>query len=203
MSMYEIMKELHENEVTKERASVLVFEVISRIMIDYQKLKLSVDSFGVDEYPSNEVFDELFYKIQELINCLHTMILLVDFYKDLVLVLQGVQSLLASYQGFAVAGVYLVKMNGLNGIEKDTYLMKNTETGLLKIGKSSNIKARIDSIECGAGAKIKLLYVIDGDVEKLLHDMFSQYKKHREWFDDRDGKIVAYFKEASKQGVKQ
>lgn len=202
MSMYEIMKELHENEVTKERASVLVFEVVSRVLLEYRTAMSLASLYDGDSSEYNNISKNTFGVVNEHTKALSLMKLLVSEYSDLVLTLESMELLMKNAQVDIISIIYDARKD-FSKSPPQTYLIRNTVTGLVKIGKSINPNARVSMVECGSGAKLELLYVINKDLELTLHHNFSQYKKHREWFDDRDGKIVAYFKEASKQGVKQ
>lgn len=73
-----------------------------------------------------------------------------------------------------------------------TYLIKNPVSGLIKIGRTIDIKSRISTLQCGAGIPLEVLATIDGDVERKLHIKFARYRKHGEWFEDVDGDISSY-----------
>lgn len=63
-----------------------------------------------------------------------------------------------------------------------TYFIKNKETGLLKIGRSYDPEARAKSLQCGAGSELDIILVLDEDVERELHLMFSDDRAFNEWF---------------------
>jgi hypothetical protein len=73
-----------------------------------------------------------------------------------------------------------------------TYIVKNPESGLIKIGRTQNVEQRLRALRCGAGAELVLLASIPGDIEASLHKRFSQYSHHGEWFADVDGAIERY-----------
>lgn len=75
-----------------------------------------------------------------------------------------------------------------------TYILSNKATGLLKIGRTSDVKARISALECGAGARLELLLVIEEDVENKLHKHFKSLRMQGEWFAD-DGRIAKFIHE--------
>lgn len=63
--------------------------------------------------------------------------------------------------------------------------------GLMKIGRTANIKKRIHSIQCMSPVQLTVLYVFHGPeyIEKDLHDKFEHLKSnvspiHTEWFYD-------------------
>ena len=71
------------------------------------------------------------------------------------------------------------------------YLLFNKETGLTKIGITTNIKVRKRNIENSCGTKLELLACAlmepdyspkATDVEKYLHECFSEKRKVGEWF---------------------
>ena len=75
-----------------------------------------------------------------------------------------------------------------------TYILSNKATGLLKIGRTSDVKTRISALECGAGARLELLLVIEEDVENKLHKHFKSLRMQGEWFAD-DGRIAKFIHE--------
>lgn len=75
-----------------------------------------------------------------------------------------------------------------------TYLVHNPNSGLYKIGKSINPEKRVVEIQGMAGNRLKLLYVINNDVERELHMKFATQCHYSEWFTDEGGSIQAYFK---------
>lgn len=61
-----------------------------------------------------------------------------------------------------------------------TYIMTD-DTGLYKIGRSSNIKGRLKQLSIG-NSSLKLLFYIEGDYEKELHDKFANKHVKGEWY---------------------
>lgn len=88
----------------------------------------------------------------------------------------------ASLMSAAMAGPAKIKTVG-------TYIVKNPASGLLKIGKSSDILTRLRSLSVGSGARLELIAEIDRDIEASLHEEFSHLRVFGEWFRD-DGSIV-------------
>ena len=73
-----------------------------------------------------------------------------------------------------------------------TYIVRNNTNGLIKIGQSRDVEQRVRSLSTMAGSELEILCVIDGNIEGELHRKFSGYRTTGEWFDDRDGQIMAY-----------
>ena len=80
-----------------------------------------------------------------------------------------------------------------------TYIALNTESGLVKIGKSINPSSRMVGLQTGAGIKPVLLLVINKDIERKLHKQFSHLNAFGEWFRD-DGSISAFIAEMNTGG---
>lgn len=76
-----------------------------------------------------------------------------------------------------------------------TYFILNTETRLIKIGKSINPDQRLKDIQGMAGAKLKMMAVIDKNIEHELHIYFKEYRRIGEWFDDSKGVIADFIKQ--------
>ena len=57
-------------------------------------------------------------------------------------------------------------------------------SGLIKIGTSSDVQARLRCLQTGSPVKLSLLADIDGDsfVELRLHHKFAPHREHGEWF---------------------
>lgn len=81
-----------------------------------------------------------------------------------------------------------------------TYIALNTESGLMKIGKSINPNSRMGGLQTGAGVKPVLLLVINKDIERKLHKQFSHLNAFGEWFRD-DGSISAFIAEQNGGGA--
>lgn len=80
-----------------------------------------------------------------------------------------------------------------------TYLLKNPQSGLIKIGRSVDLETRIQALSCGAGMPLEVLAVISSDIEKELHDKFQRFRIYGEWFEDTEGLIAAYAEEHREQ----
>jgi hypothetical protein len=72
-----------------------------------------------------------------------------------------------------------------------TYVIKNPDLGLIKIGRTRDVSARIKALQTGAGIKLSTLAIIVGDIEKELHQRFADLRVFGEWFRD-DGRIEEF-----------
>lgn len=73
-----------------------------------------------------------------------------------------------------------------------TYLIKDTETGLIKIGRSENPQKRLFSLQCGNTNKLKLIHIIDANIEQKLHYKFAHKRVRGEWFSVELGEVVSH-----------
>lgn len=62
-----------------------------------------------------------------------------------------------------------------------TYIMKDSNTGLYKIGKSINPKFREKTLQCEKPT-IKMVKIFESDIEKKLHEIYSKNRVRGEWF---------------------
>lgn len=63
-----------------------------------------------------------------------------------------------------------------------TYLIEDTNTGLIKIGKSENPIARRSALQCGSSNPLSLVKTFDANIERILHVTFRHKNVHGEWF---------------------
>lgn len=79
-------------------------------------------------------------------------------------------------------------------IVDDLYLIQDTTTGLLKIGRSKNVEGRKKAMQTATGNKLELLCVLKnlGCKEAELHDKFAKYRKEGEWFEFNKSIINEY-----------
>jgi hypothetical protein len=66
-------------------------------------------------------------------------------------------------------------------IPNKTYLMLDSNTGFIKIGKSKKPQHREKTLQ-SEKPTIKILFIIDKDIEKELHDEYSCNRVRGEWF---------------------
>lgn len=62
-----------------------------------------------------------------------------------------------------------------------TYVLIDRISGFYKIGKTSDVRKRVQILSCG-NPNIELLLVIDSDVESELHKKFNQKLVKGEWY---------------------
>lgn len=75
-----------------------------------------------------------------------------------------------------------------------TYLIRNVETGRVKIGKSIDPEGRLKQLQGPSGSKLELVAVILADIESILHSRFAALRTVGEWFLDKDGEIEREFR---------
>jgi len=63
-----------------------------------------------------------------------------------------------------------------------TYFVRLGDDGPVKIGKTIDVAARIQKLQTSAPAKLKLLRIVDKNVETECHRKFSHLRQHGEWF---------------------
>jgi hypothetical protein len=61
------------------------------------------------------------------------------------------------------------------------------DNGLVKIGKTKNVRLRISSLRSSSPIPLRLLHVIDCNgnatrIEKYFHDLYKSKRRHGEWF---------------------
>lgn len=66
--------------------------------------------------------------------------------------------------------------------ESKTYIIKDLNTNLYKIGRSKNPKVREKTLQ-SEKPTYKIVKVFDEDIEGLLHNNYAQFRVRGEWFD--------------------
>ena len=95
---------------------------------------------------------------------------------------------------FAYDSCYIVLMQDIIHVIKcminkpKTYLIKSIDTGFTKIGRTSNIKDRIEKLKLDYG-NVYLYAIADRDIERRLHKIYELYRMDGEWFNLSD-KII-------------
>lgn len=67
--------------------------------------------------------------------------------------------------------------------ETFTYIVSCEHLSLLKFGKSAMPSLRLSSLQSGSPLKLKMEWAWPEDVEKELHNHFSEQRVFNEWFD--------------------
>lgn len=85
-------------------------------------------------------------------------------------------------------------------VPTNVYLIGVESSTLVKIGVSASLEARVAAIQTYCPFRAQLLYSVEGDesLEKSLHILFKTFRRNGEWFDDREGRISAYFRDELK-----
>lgn len=76
-----------------------------------------------------------------------------------------------------------LKSNALNiEVGAKTYVAVSSNTGLVKIGRSTNYEGRIKEIERTQKDVLLIVAVFNDNREKRLHRRFADVRAHGEWF---------------------
>jgi len=81
----------------------------------------------------------------------------------------------------SVKEVDKVKSDSVKQSRCNTYLMKDENTGLYKIGKSIKPKYRERTLQ-SEKPSIKMVWNIAKDIESYLHDLYKEVRVRGEWF---------------------
>lgn len=75
----------------------------------------------------------------------------------------------------------------------DLYVILDEDANHIKIGRSKNVKARLNQLQIANSHKLKLLYSIPkkGYMERELHEGFKKFKVKGEWFEN-DKRILNF-----------
>jgi hypothetical protein len=76
-----------------------------------------------------------------------------------------------------------------------TYFALDGPARLLKIGRSTCVSARIGNLDSTRSTPLRLLGVIRGDIEGLLHGRFQHCRVRGEWFSVDDAEVTNYLYE--------
>lgn len=70
------------------------------------------------------------------------------------------------------------------GGEGQVYFIQASDSGYIKIGWSTDVAARVESLQMGFPEKLQLLLAFKGTraMEKQLHEKFVSYRVRGEWF---------------------
>lgn len=67
------------------------------------------------------------------------------------------------------------------------YFVRGTRSGMVKIGSTENLKARMRSLRTASPEPLEVLAVVPGGLseERALHDRFAEHRAVGEWFHPR------------------
>lgn len=76
------------------------------------------------------------------------------------------------------------------------YFIQCSGSGLIKIGRSDDVRVRLSKMQSDSPFKLNVLGVAHGDAahESFLHSMFADLRVRGEWFQD-DGRIKRHIEE--------
>lgn len=63
-----------------------------------------------------------------------------------------------------------------------TYFVEAVGQNLIKIGKSTDVEKRIDSLQVASAHELRVICVLEGDHERAWHSRFSENRSGGEWF---------------------
>jgi hypothetical protein len=66
--------------------------------------------------------------------------------------------------------------------QTSTYVIEAVGTGTVKIGKSTNVGARMATLQTSTPSELRLVAVLKGDIENNLHRRFAAHRLNGEWF---------------------
>lgn len=81
------------------------------------------------------------------------------------------------------------------------YFVSAPNQGLIKIGKATDVNARLSSLRSGSPAELNLLAQVRffPELEKFLHKQLKEHKSHGEWFKATD-EVLAVVEAAIDEG---
>lgn len=81
------------------------------------------------------------------------------------------------------------KRRSRESIEGQAYAIKDLETGLIKLGHSSDPSKRIATLQTGSAGELKLIRTFDKISEEALHAYFADKRIRGEWFEIAEGDL--------------
>lgn len=78
----------------------------------------------------------------------------------------------------------------------NTYVMQDVDAGIVKIGKSKNVQARLSAITNISGRSLKIIATFPKDIEKQLHIKYAEFREVGEWFSLPQSELDDLIKEA-------
>lgn len=180
------------------RVSEFVLMMMSKIMSNFDEsieITLLYDAEDDNYLESMSEACDLIDDAVDMIDKIHSISNVQPHIKPM---LKSLERLLRMYEGCTVIRTMADKARNQQRIDSSTYLIKNPSTNLLKIGKTTNMQSRLQSLQCGAGNKLEVIAIIDENIERDMHVKFSDLRNFNEWFIDPNGDIEAYFRKLSR-----
>jgi hypothetical protein len=82
-----------------------------------------------------------------------------------------------------------------------TYVVKAEGTGMVKIGRTTDLKRRLATLQYGCPVPLTLLAVVDGEEsERDLHTTFGHLRRHGEWFEETGSLLETVKNHAGSRG---
>jgi hypothetical protein len=76
------------------------------------------------------------------------------------------------------------------------YLLQAKGTNRYKIGCTTNLKTRLNSLRTKNPYELEVIHTISSNdieaLEKAAHDQFAQYRTHSEWFELTEGAVMEF-----------
>lgn len=197
-----VSDDIEKGTACEVRAMEVAMYLVKDAMGIYQEAQEVTDAFVDTHENYEESMDSACKLMGQAKTILEIALNSFTHYPSITKTLKSMFMLLNYYEAYAIiATMASIKMKEGEAENTSTYFFKNPVTGLIKIGRSVDIKTRKQAVQCGSGVELKVLLVVSGDSERELHKKFAEYRKHGEWFNDTDGKIEAYIINHKSSGI--
>lgn len=188
-----VITDIINGDACEIRAMEVAMYSIEDAMELYQEAQDVTDKFVEDHEDYKGSMDSAWNLMKRAVEQIQSVLLVFQHYPHIIRTANSMHKLLNYYVAYMIVPVISgIKIEESRAKTVSTYFFRNPITGLVKIGKSNDVKTRKQAVQCGSGVDLDVLLVIDGDIERELHKKFARYREHGEWFNDTDGKIAAY-----------
>ena len=188
-----VITDIINGDACEIRAMEVAMFFIEDAMELYQEAQDVTDKFIKDCEDYEGSMDSAWNLMKQATEKMRSILSVFHHYPHIIRTAHSMHELLVYYTAYMIVPVISgIKMEDGETKSVSTYFFKNPTTGLVKIGRSNDVKTRKQAVQCGSGVELDILLVIDGDIERELHKKFAKYQEHGEWFNDADGKIAAY-----------
>lgn len=179
--------------VSETRAMEVAMYSINYVMARYQDAQDTTERFIENGNNYRASMDSACEQMAIAKNHLQLMKKSFGSYPSIISTVSGLLNMFGYYEAYMIIPcISGIQMERNKNQSISTYFFKNNSNGLIKIGKSVDIKTRKQAIQCGSGSELDILLILSGDIEFELHKKFAKYRKHGEWFQDSDGVITAW-----------